>query len=165
MLLNRVPWGNYKISRDAILAAKLPVTFTTRSNWHGALPRDLLITFCHNNRLSDPTFSLSEMAKLQNTNQTQPGQSGYLNATGRGPYRCAVKILSKAGELRIECCSEVSYRNKNDAFQSAALKAINLLNEENERICLQQEHATFSMLVCQPVTPGMNVSVSVRCLN
>jgi len=45
---------------------------------------------------------------------------------------------SKAGELRIECCSEVSYRNKNDAFQSPALKAINLLNEGNERICLQQ---------------------------
>ena len=38
MLLNRVPWGNYKISRDAILVEKLPVTFKTRSNWHGALP-------------------------------------------------------------------------------------------------------------------------------
>lgn len=195
LLLNRVPWGSYNISRDAILAAKLPITFTTRSNWRGALPRDLLISFCHNNRLSDPTFSLSEaesMAKLQNTNQTQPGQSGYLNGAGnesdmlnevkhemteglddiqngelgnepigRGPYRCAVKILSKAGELIIECCSDMSYRNKNDAIQSVALKAVNLLNKGNERISLQQEHAAFSISdnmfnYCKKKSPGYN---------
>lgn len=180
LLLNRVPWGSYKISRDAILAAKLPASFTTRSNWRGALPRVLLINFCHNNRLSDPKFSLSEadsMEKHQNTNQTQPGQSGSLNATGnesgmldgvknemseglddiqcgeldneptgRGPYLCAVKILSKAGDLIIECCSEMPYRNKSHAIQSTALKAINVLNKDHERIWPHQDHATFSIV-------------------
>ncbi|KAE8735713.1 Double-stranded RNA binding protein-related / DsRBD protein-related, putative isoform 2 [Hibiscus syriacus] len=33
MLISKIPSGVYKLSREAILAAELPLTFTTRTNW------------------------------------------------------------------------------------------------------------------------------------
>ncbi|KAK1282639.1 Small RNA 2'-O-methyltransferase [Acorus calamus] len=58
MLLHRLPDGCYKLSREAILAAELPIAFTTRSNWRGPCPKELLCMFCRQHRLSEPTFSV-----------------------------------------------------------------------------------------------------------
>ncbi|KAH9288302.1 hypothetical protein KI387_032419, partial [Taxus chinensis] len=88
MLLSRTPRGNYKLSRDAILVAELPTSFTTRSRWHGALPRDLLVESCHHYLLSDPDFFLSvdgtswidSRVELQNSKHTNQGER-YSNGT------------------------------------------------------------------------------------
>lgn len=166
ILLSRTPRGNYKLSRDSVLVAELPTTFTTRSRWHGTLPRDLLIESCHHFSLSEPEFFLSvddtpwidSKVEIQNSERTKQSEIRDSNSTekkaeilkgppdkcqknrtinetqnvesdkdpmGRGPFICAVKILSKTGELIIECASEQSYRNQSDALQSAALKALN----------------------------------------
>ncbi|KAI5448377.1 hypothetical protein KIW84_015699 [Lathyrus oleraceus] len=58
MLLGKTPGGTYKLSREAILTAELPSKFTTRVNWRGSLPRDILSMFCRQHRLSEPVFSI-----------------------------------------------------------------------------------------------------------
>ncbi|XP_057830306.2 small RNA 2'-O-methyltransferase [Cryptomeria japonica] len=164
ILLSRTPRGNYKLSRDSVLVAELPTTFTTRSRWHGALPRGLLIECCNHYCLSEPEFFLSvddtpladSKEKVQNSEHTKQSEfwdsnsiekkaemvkgtkcekNGTINETqnvesdkdlmGRGRFICVVKISSKTGELIIECASEQFYRNRTDAIQSAALKALN----------------------------------------
>ncbi|KAF2317898.1 hypothetical protein GH714_041218 [Hevea brasiliensis] len=57
MLISKMPSGNYKLSREAILAAELPSVFTTKSNWRGSFPREILCSFCRQHRLSEPVFS------------------------------------------------------------------------------------------------------------
>ncbi|KAH6821086.1 hypothetical protein C2S53_015369 [Perilla frutescens var. hirtella] len=54
---SKTPSGAYKISRDAILAAQLPFAFTTKSNWRGSFPRDILCAFCRSHHLYDPAKS------------------------------------------------------------------------------------------------------------
>ncbi|KAH6796252.1 hypothetical protein C2S51_037238 [Perilla frutescens var. frutescens] len=57
IFVSKRPSGAYKISRDAILAAQLPFAFTTKSNWRGSFPRDILCAFCRSHHLSEPVFS------------------------------------------------------------------------------------------------------------
>ncbi|KAJ7565456.1 hypothetical protein O6H91_02G061700 [Diphasiastrum complanatum] len=57
-LLGRFPGGNYKLSRDALLTAELPTTYTSKTQWRGLLPRPLLFDFCHQYHLPDPVFFL-----------------------------------------------------------------------------------------------------------
>ena len=57
MLISKIPSGIYKLSREAVLIAEFPLAFTTRTNWRGSLPRDVLFTFCRQHRLSEPVFS------------------------------------------------------------------------------------------------------------
>ncbi|KAJ0975764.1 hypothetical protein J5N97_017729 [Dioscorea zingiberensis] len=58
MLLNKVPDGHYKLSREAILIAELPTRYTSRLNWKGPSPRDLLFMFCRQHWLSEPLFTV-----------------------------------------------------------------------------------------------------------
>jgi|UniRef100_A0A2N9J2J5 hypothetical protein len=57
MLISKIPSGIYKLSRETVLIAELPLAFTTRTNWRGSFPRDVLLTFSCQHRLSEPVFS------------------------------------------------------------------------------------------------------------
>ncbi|PIN12640.1 putative protein HEN1/CORYMBOSA2 [Handroanthus impetiginosus] len=147
MLVNMIPSGAYKISRDAILAAKLPLAYTTKSNWRGSYPRDILCSFCRLHHLSEPVFStqtilldssvdlLGSRKKLKVTESRNEEKSvaGLATASGDlvgslGPFNCEVKIYSKNQESVIQCSPQESHRKQNDAIQSAALKVLSWLN-------------------------------------
>lgn len=135
------PNGIYKISRQAVLAAQLPISFTTKSNWRGPLPREILCMFCHQHRLAEPVFSLSSAPvkslsdiyrshkKLkvsgsndvddENLNREKEDTPGL----GHG-IRCEVKILTKSQDLVLDCSPRKFYEKENDAIQNASLKAL-----------------------------------------
>ncbi|XP_011037779.1 PREDICTED: small RNA 2'-O-methyltransferase-like [Populus euphratica] len=150
MLINKIPSGNYKLSREAILAAELPSVFTTEANWRGSFPREILFAFCHQHRLSEPIFSttsvplkascklLRSQKKLKVTEvaglATEYADGGGLNA-GDGEsvglesnFRCEVKVFSKGRDLIIECSPKDIYRKQTDATHSASLKVLSWLD-------------------------------------
>lgn len=53
------PNGIYKLSREALIAAQLPFSFTAKSTWRGPLPREILSMFCRQQQLADPVFTIS----------------------------------------------------------------------------------------------------------
>ncbi|KAK9267549.1 hypothetical protein L1049_009977 [Liquidambar formosana] len=150
MLISKIPVGIYKLSREAILTAELPVVFTTRTNWRGSFPRDLLCTFCRQHRLSEPVFSTvstlkasSELSgsrkKLKVTESTTEEEAECANRGGTaasdrelagsgGTFRCEVKIFSKCQDLIIECSPKDSHKKQSDAIQNASLKVLSWLN-------------------------------------
>ncbi|XP_010265807.1 PREDICTED: small RNA 2'-O-methyltransferase isoform X2 [Nelumbo nucifera] len=163
MLVGRLPDGGYKLSRDAIIVAELPIAYTTRSNWRGSSPRDLLCTFCRQHRLSEPVFSIismdnsldspngiSEKFKSNVTNQTEEqtnanGESvdafGREKVTLASTFRCEVRILSKNQDLIIEYLPKDFYRKQNDAIQNSALKVLSCLSK-----CFKQLYMSVARL-------------------
>ncbi|KAL9345628.1 hypothetical protein Peur_060481 [Populus x canadensis] len=150
MLISKIPSGNYKLSREAILAAELPSVFTTKANWRGSFPREILFAFCHQHRLSEPIFSITSVPlkascellrsqkKLKVTEvaglATEYANGGGLNA-GDGElvglesnFRCEVKVFSKGRDLIIECSPKEIYRKQTDDTHSASLKVLSWLN-------------------------------------
>ncbi|KAK1304231.1 Small RNA 2'-O-methyltransferase [Acorus calamus] len=146
MLLNRLPDGGYKLLREAILAAELPTAFTTRLNWKGPSPRELLCTFCRQHRLSEPAFSLKNSTDIVSSEHKSmtlklcdsvkslksvkeyefrsdavPDSSNAQSGMA-GNFRCEVCILSKGNDVILEYIPEESYRKQNDAIQNASLK-------------------------------------------
>ncbi|KAK9093256.1 hypothetical protein Syun_028167 [Stephania yunnanensis] len=151
MLIGRLPDGGYKLSREAILAADLPVTFT-RSNWRGSFPRDLLCAFCRQNWLSEPKLStvcmdgqtnspkMSETCKKLKSSKPDKiaeytnghaasDTNGHDVQSVESAFKCEVKISSRNGDLIMECSSEETYRKQSDALQNAALKALSWLSK------------------------------------
>lgn len=133
LLINKTPSGAYKLSRESILAAELPLTFTTRSNWRGSTPREILCTFCRLHRLSEPVFPT--VSSLLTSSAEGPGSSKKLKVTestgetnGGGTFKCDVKIFSKCQDLILACSPKVSFKKQNDAIQNASLKVLSLLN-------------------------------------
>ncbi|XP_062093293.1 small RNA 2'-O-methyltransferase [Humulus lupulus] len=145
MLLNKVPSGVYKLSRGAILAADLPLAYTTRANWRGSFPREILCTFCRQHRLSEPiysTVSISEAPsetsgshkklKLRDSavEETEHANGSIVAAGSKGvvesggTFRCEVKIYSKFQDLIIECSPKESYKKQSDSYQNASLKVL-----------------------------------------
>ncbi|KAG2318496.1 hypothetical protein Bca52824_011709 [Brassica carinata] len=53
------PNGIYKLSREALIAAQLPFSFTAKSTWRGPLPREILSMFCRQQQLAEPVFTIS----------------------------------------------------------------------------------------------------------
>ncbi|KAF8408765.1 hypothetical protein HHK36_004834 [Tetracentron sinense] len=163
MLIGKLPDGSYKLSREAILAAELPVVFTTRSNWRGSLPRELLCIFCRQHRLSEPVFStVSTSTPLGSSSKTsesckklkvtKSGKEEKENANGGGmdangdesvgsggTFKCKVDILSKGQDLIIECSPEDSYRKQSDAIQNTALKVLSWLNKYFKELDMPME--------------------------
>ncbi|XP_072954719.1 small RNA 2'-O-methyltransferase-like [Typha angustifolia] len=140
MLVSKLPDGSYKLSREAILAAELPAVYTTRSNWKGSFPRDLLCLFCRQQRLLEPIFSVrnvnalesspgfkeintSELTEVQYANEVLSGVLDRDLDTSSG-FQCEVKIFSKRQEVLIEYSSADTYRKESDAIQSSALKVL-----------------------------------------
>ncbi|CAL5410265.1 unnamed protein product [Camellia sinensis] len=162
VLIGKIPSGVYKLSREAILAAELPGAFTTRTNWRGSFPRDLLCTFCRQHRLSEPVFSnvnslesLPEspglQKKLKVTESGNAETNGGGNAVGdgksvaaKGTFKCEVKIFSKCQDLIIECSPKESFKKQNDAIQNASLKVLSWLNKYFKKLDMPLEELTSS---------------------
>lgn len=113
LIMNKVPTGIYKVSREAVLAAELPPRFGTRSNWRGLFPRDVLCMFCRQHRLPEPVFS-STVAN---------GKSG-----PEETFKCEVKIFSKGQDLILHHHPQESFKRQSDATQNTASKALSCLN-------------------------------------
>ncbi|KAL1205336.1 Small RNA 2'-O-methyltransferase [Cardamine amara subsp. amara] len=136
------PNGIYKISRKAVLAAQLPISFTTKSNWGTPLPREILCTFCHQHRLAEPIFSLSsspvkslsdiyrshkklKVSGSADTDDDNLSKEKEDDTPGLGHgFRCEVKILTKSQDLVLDCSPRKFYEKENDATQNASLKAL-----------------------------------------
>ncbi|KAL7211264.1 hypothetical protein ACSBR2_014195 [Camellia fascicularis] len=162
VLISKIPSGVYKLSREAILAAELPGAFTTRTNWRGSFPRDLLCTFCRQHRLSEPVFSnvnslepLPEspglQKKLKVTESGNAETNGGGNAVGdgksvaaKGTFKCEVKIFSKCQDLIIECSPKESFKKQNDAIQNASLKVLSWLNKYFKKLDMPLEELSSS---------------------
>ncbi|CAJ1935878.1 unnamed protein product [Sphenostylis stenocarpa] len=143
MLLGKTPGGIYKLSREAILVSELPSRFTTRANWRGSLPRDILCMFCRQHRLSEPRFSFHPF-------KTSSGLSGsclkvaesdenvieHVNGVSvTSPknsdselFKCEIKLLSRCGDLILLCSPKDGYKKQNDAIQNVSLKVLSWLN-------------------------------------
>lgn len=152
MLISKIPSGNYKLSREAILAAELPSVFTTKTNWRGSFPKEMLCTFCRQHRLSEPVFSfstvsiplkasceLSSSQKKLKVTEAADLETEYANrrasAAGDGEsvglgssFTCGVKIFSKCQDLIIECMPKEIYKKQSDSLHNASLKVLSRLN-------------------------------------
>ncbi|CAA7055744.1 unnamed protein product [Microthlaspi erraticum] len=134
------PNGIYKLSRQALIAAQLPFSFTRQSSWRGPLPKEILSMFCRQQQLSEPVFTISttpvkplsdllrSFKKLKDSDATKYNE---YNMKRRGKervlssgYRCEVKILSKSQDLVLDCSPGKLYRKEDDAIQNASLKAL-----------------------------------------
>ncbi|XP_068655378.1 small RNA 2'-O-methyltransferase [Aristolochia californica] len=162
VLIGRTPSGNYKLSREAILAAELPTLFTLHSNWRGSLPRDLLCMFCRQHRLLEPVFMtkvidhsehsseiLEECKRLKLSSSMSGRSTGEVNditngkSVGNGSsFGCEVKILSRGNDVIIEYSTEDLFRKQSDAIHSAALKVLNYLNKYFKELDISVEELT-----------------------
>ncbi|XP_010449140.1 PREDICTED: small RNA 2'-O-methyltransferase-like isoform X2 [Camelina sativa] len=139
------PNGIYKFSRQALIAAQLPFSYTSKSNWRGPFPREILCMFCHQQQLAEPIFTvtispvkplsgiLRSYQKLKDSecddsdNQYMRREEDEIPGSGTG-YRCEVKILSKSQDLVLDCSPGNFYEKENHAIQNAALKALSWFN-------------------------------------
>ncbi|CAA7394053.1 unnamed protein product [Spirodela intermedia] len=140
MLLGMTPDGCYKLSREAILAVKLPSSFTTKSNWRGHSPRDLLCMFCRHHRLMEPLFSVKELPAPSGASQ---GLDQLKSSEGLGVFACEVKILSKQQDPILECLGD-GCKKQTDAVQKAALSALSWLDRCFKRLCVPLEEPSSS---------------------
>ncbi|OAY47297.1 small RNA 2'-O-methyltransferase isoform X1 [Manihot esculenta] len=164
MLISKMPSGSYKLSREAILAAELPSVYTTKSNWRGSLPREILCSFCRQHRLSEPVFSSvslpfkdSSLSRSHNEVSDADGvelETEYANgraiSTGdqelvesASMFRCKVKIFSKCQDLIIECLPMQIYKKANDAIHNASLKLLSWLNEYFKDLSMPVEQLSY----------------------
>ncbi|KAI3964043.1 hypothetical protein MKW92_014286 [Papaver armeniacum] len=140
MLVGRLPDGGYKLSRDAVIVADLPTAFTTRTNWRGSYPRDLLSTFCRLHWLPEPEFSTTcvndatqSPTKKQKIEETENEVAVEANSKevimGSGAtFKCDVKIVSASHDVIMECSPGDCYKRQGDAVQSTSLKVLLWLN-------------------------------------
>lgn len=150
LLINKIPSGIYKSSREAILTAELPMTFTTRTNWKGFYPRDVLCSFCRQHRLSEPVFSIlsiplrqslevSESCKRLKVAESSDEEKEKKNGVAVAPHAnetvepgasfiCGIKVFSKLQDLIIEFLPKDAYRKQNDAVQNSSLRVLLWLN-------------------------------------
>ncbi|XP_050367959.1 small RNA 2'-O-methyltransferase-like [Argentina anserina] len=144
MLIGKTPSGLYKLSRGKILAAELPLAFTTNAKWKGLLPREILCTFCRQHRLSQPIFSTLSLEESSDSSQSHKKlrvtdlgvkdtehANGCVVATGAnetvksgGSFSCELKVHSKFQDLILECSPKISFRMQNDSVQNASLKVL-----------------------------------------
>lgn len=145
MLLGKTPSGIYKLSREAILTSELPSKFTTRANWRGSLPRDILCMFCRQHRLSEPLFSitshpfktsglLGSCLKVAESgeNMTECVNGDSVTSPKHSDselIKCEIKLISRCGDLILLCSPRDCYKKQNDAIQNASLKLLSWMNK------------------------------------
>ncbi|WCJ24333.1 Small RNA 2'-O-methyltransferase [Euphorbia peplus] len=146
MLICKLPSGFYKLSREAILLADLPTTLTTKSNWRGSFPREILCSFCRLHRLSEPVFTtcsvlVKESCITRSRNEVNVAEKvqqngNHANGTNAGPdvvdsgsmYQCEAKIFSKCEDLLIKCSPRDTHKRANDSIHNASLNILSWLN-------------------------------------
>lgn len=148
MLVGKMPDGLYKLSREAILMADLPTSFSTKANWRGSLPRDLLCGICRQHQLSEPVFNVvsdsSDPDHLSSEScrklASDGSNRGVMSENGSAcamdaqniavmeTFRCEIRLFSKKRDLIIECYPKQSFRKQGDAVQYASLSVLSWLN-------------------------------------
>ncbi|KAI4370929.1 hypothetical protein MLD38_019220 [Melastoma candidum] len=148
MLIGKIPSGAYKVSREAIFGAELPTSFTTKNNWRGSFPREMLSSFCRQHRLSEPVFKMSRLPLKENTDAGSQKQlkvtksalevehtNGDTNVVDNDTigdseslFRCEVKVSSRLLDLLIQCSPKELYKKHSDGFQDSSLKVLSFLN-------------------------------------
>ncbi|KAK7319314.1 hypothetical protein RJT34_04033 [Clitoria ternatea] len=146
MLLGKTPGGIYKLSREATLVAELPSRFTTKANWRGSLPRDILCMFCRQQRLSEPLFSITNHPLKTSSGssgsclkvaESDTNVIGCVNGTSVAAspklsdsdvFKCEIKLLSRCGDLILLCSPKDCYKKQNDAVQNTSLTVLSWLN-------------------------------------
>ncbi|RLN35125.1 small RNA 2' [Panicum miliaceum] len=136
ILLGKLPDGNCKMSRDAILAAELPSAYS-RFSWKGLSPRDLLCSFCRNQRLSEPLFAFSRVSCDMLTSAVSSEERGapaksvenqytddVINKESPDIFKCEVKICSRKQEILLEYSAADTWSKESDAIQNSALKVL-----------------------------------------
>ncbi|KAM7256589.1 hypothetical protein ACFE04_012330 [Oxalis oulophora] len=152
MFISKTPTGIYKLSRDVLLVPTLPSSFSTRINWRGSFPRDMLSAFCRQHRLSEPQFSTSSTSsktsslpprsqkKLKITESAEE-ETIHVDGVGDGDgFGCEVKIYSKFQVLLIECSPKYRYKRQNDSIQNASLSVLSWIDAyfENPDMSLEK---------------------------
>ncbi|XP_022139952.1 small RNA 2'-O-methyltransferase-like isoform X2 [Momordica charantia] len=148
MLINKTPSGIYKLSREVILAAQLPSTFTTKANWRGAFPRDVLCTFCRQHRLSEPIIS-AVIASSKTAAVGQDHTYGGAIAEDEGQcvesndtFRCEARIYSNSQELILECSPKDTFKKQFDSIQNVSLKVLLWLDAYFKDLLMPLERLT-----------------------
>lgn len=142
MLINKTPGGIYNLSREATLTAQLPSTFTTKANWRGAFPRDVLCTFCRQQRLSEPIISavsVTASSKSSDKQNLHAADSAAVQFHANGgtiaedegqrvesevTFRCEIRIYSKNQELILECSPKDTSKKQFDSIQNVSLRVL-----------------------------------------
>ena len=126
------------------------MAFTTRTNWKGTFPRDLLCSFCRQHCLSEPVFSavstpskqsseVSGSCKRLKVGQSSAEETEHGNGAGvashgngsvgsEGTFMCEIKISSKLQDSIIKYSPKDSYRKHSDAIQNSSLRVLLWLN-------------------------------------
>ncbi|KAG2640102.1 hypothetical protein PVAP13_2KG070400 [Panicum virgatum] len=142
ILLGKLPDGNCKMSRDAILAAELPSAYS-RFSWKGLSPRDLLCSFCRNQRLSEPLFAVNrvscdmltsavsseERGALAKSVENQCTNDVIIDKENSDIFTCEVKICSRKQEILLEYSAAHTWSKESDAIQNSALKVLIWFND------------------------------------
>ncbi|GAB2227751.1 hypothetical protein Droror1_Dr00009578 [Drosera rotundifolia] len=176
MHIDKSPSGIYKLSREVVLVAELPLVFTSKAQWRGSLPRELLSTFCRQHRLSepilivifDPVIPAQESAcscensdtgdstvDSRNSTVSSVTVNGNESTVVEGTYRCEVRLMSKSQELVLEYCLKDSYKKQFDAIQNAALRVLSRLS-----VYFKQQDTPFEDISSSGVEHGIQCNHS-----
>ncbi|KAL9673177.1 hypothetical protein QQ045_029431 [Rhodiola kirilowii] len=147
MIISKVPSCIYKLSREATLTAELPVMFTSRTNWRGSLPRELLFTFCRQHRLSEPVLCIESLPgtsyKSQGPCEKLEVMTAATNSKSSGvdvsscdenssklkySFKCAI-IIFKREKLILEYVPKGTHKKQQDAVQSSSLAVLLLFDK------------------------------------
>ncbi|XP_023634739.1 small RNA 2'-O-methyltransferase isoform X2 [Capsella rubella] len=152
------PNGIYKFSRQVLIAAQLPFSYTTKSNWRGPFPREILSMFCRQQHLAEPIFTITtapvkpldgilrSYQKLKDSEREDMRRKKLrIPRSGTG-YRCEVKILSKSQDLVLDCSPGDFYEKENHAIQNASLKALSWFNKLFDGLDADPDQPCYSNL-------------------
>lgn len=146
-MLGRTPRGAYKLSRQALLVADLPSSYTCRAQWQGTNPKSLLVDFCQQHHLPEAQFictfppepldcraaegcscggesEVSVDHQVTCVSDKSNGKDHQNVAQKQGPFQYKVVVGSDGEQGKMQFESEGFFRTRNDAMQSAALKAV-----------------------------------------
>ncbi|XP_062189577.1 small RNA 2'-O-methyltransferase [Phragmites australis] len=159
ILLGKLPDGNYKMSRDSILAAELPSVYS-RSSWKGLCPRDLLCSFCRLQRLPEPHFAVSRVSAScevvgsaasseerevpLKTVENQYTNDVRINKENPDMFKCKVKIYSRKQEILLEYSAADTSSKESDAIQNSALKVLIWFNNYFKQLNTKMDNPSLS---------------------
>ncbi|KAK8458933.1 hypothetical protein SEVIR_2G046600v4 [Setaria viridis] len=178
ILLGKLPDGNCKMSRDAILAAELPSVYS-RFSWKGLSPRDLLCSFCRNQRLSEPLFAVSRVSCDMLTSAVSSEERGApaksvenqfndvrTDKENSDSFKCEVKICSRKQEILLEYSASDTWSKESDAIQNSALKVLIWFNNYFKQINTKRDKLYLSECTDGfKIHPNIFLQEFVMCLS
>uniref|UniRef100_A0A7N0RDP3 Small RNA 2'-O-methyltransferase n=2 Tax=Kalanchoe fedtschenkoi TaxID=63787 RepID=A0A7N0RDP3_KALFE len=172
MITSKTPSGIYKLSREATLTAELPVTFTSRVNWRGSLPKELLFTFCRQHRLSEPVLSIETLPETSSKSQGSCEKMEDMGAAANSKsnrndvsscdeksnklkycFRCGIKIF-KQENLILEYMPKGTHKKQQDAVHSSSLTVLLWFNNS-----LKEPEMPLKSLLSSAAALQINIDV------